>query len=229
MIAAYLRELAEALAFDPALASRVVTEAREHLSDAAAEDEIADRDEAERRAVARFGDPRELAAQFAAISLARQARRVGAVIVLAIVIVTAMMKARVAWYAFVAWTMPEDARAVAGIVLEVNRYAFWMAVLIGIGAFLHIGLHSTPTRVHARYRRQLRRAALLCSAAAAALAVSVTGDFILTALRVGIEFSREAVVPIASLSIEIASIAVVIFMIATATRRMVRTAHSFGA
>jgi hypothetical protein len=228
MIAAYLRELEDALAFDPALASRVVTEAREHLSDAAAEDEIADRDEAERRAVTRFGDPRELAAQFAAVSLARQARHVGAVIVLAIVVVTAMMKARVAWYALVAWAMPEDARAVAGIVLEINRYAFWIAVLIGIGAFLHIGLHSAPLRVHAAYRRRLRRATFLASAAAAALAVSVTGDLILTALRVGIEFSRESVIPIASLSIEIASIAVVIFMIATATRRMVRTAGAFG-
>ena len=41
MIAAYLNELAGALAFDPALATRVVTEAREHLADAAAEDDLA--------------------------------------------------------------------------------------------------------------------------------------------------------------------------------------------
>ena len=60
MIAAYLSKLAGALAFDPALAARVVIEAREHLTDAAAEDACVDRDEAERRAVARFGDPATL-------------------------------------------------------------------------------------------------------------------------------------------------------------------------
>ena len=48
MIAAYLSKLAGALAFDPALAARVVIEAREHLTDAAAEDACVDRDEAER-------------------------------------------------------------------------------------------------------------------------------------------------------------------------------------
>ena len=229
MIAAYLRELEGGLAFDPALASRVVAEVREHLADAAAEDEIADRDEAEQRAVVRFGDPRELAAQFAAISLARQARRVGLVMVLAILLVLAMMKARVAWYALVAWTMPEDARAVAGIVFEVNRYAFWMAVVIGIGAFLYIGLRNAPMRVDAGYRRQLRRAALLFWVAATALSVSVTGDLILTALRVGIGFSSEAVIPIASLSIEIALVAAVVFTTATTARRMARTASAFGA
>jgi HAAS domain-containing protein len=228
MISVYLKELADALAFDPALASRVVAEAREHLSDVADEDHIADRDEAERRAVARFGDPHELAAQFAAISLARQARRVGLVIVLAILIVLTMMKARVAWYALVAWAMPEDARAVAGIVFEVNRYAFWMAVVIGIGALLDIALRSTPERVSAGYRRQLRRAALLASAATAALAVSVTGDLILTALRVGTEFSTASAIPIASLSVEIALVAGVIFMIAATARRMARASGAFG-
>jgi len=228
MIADYLKELEGALAFDPALASRVVTEARDHLANATAEDRIADRDEAERRAVARFGDPRELAAQFAAISLARQARRVGVVIVLAIVTVLAMMKARVAWYAVVEWTMAEDARAVAGVVLTINRYAFWIAIVIGIGALLHTARQSAPPRVHAGYRRHLRRAALLFSGAAAALAVSVTGDLILTALRVGTKLSAAAVVPLASMSVEVASIAIVIFMIANASRRMMRMARSFA-
>jgi hypothetical protein len=227
MIAAYLRELADALAFDPALASRVVTEAGEHLADAAAEDGIEDREEAERRAAARFGDPLELAAGFAAISLASQARRVGFVIALAIVVVLAMMKTRVAWYALVQWTMAEDARAAAGIVLTINRYAFWIAVVLGIGALLHVGRRSAPARIHAEYRTHLRRAALLFSGATAALAVSVIGDLILTTLRVGMDISTDSVIPIASLSIEIGCIAIVIFMIAKASRRMAQAGRSF--
>jgi HAAS len=229
MIAAYLNELAGALAFDPALASRVVTEAREHLTDAAAEDECEDRDEAERRAVARFGDPRELAAQFAAISLARQAWRVGVVIVLAIVMALAMMKARLVWYALVQWTIADHARPAAGVVLSVNRYAFWMAVLTGLGALLHVARRSAPARLHAEYRTHLRRATLLFSAATVALAVSVTGDLILTALRVGVNPTPDAIIPIASLSVEIGSVAAVIIMIANASRLMARTAASLGA
>ena len=226
MIAAYLKELADALAFDPALASRVVTEVRDHLADAAAEHDIDDREEAESRAVARFGDPRELAAQFAAISLARQARRVGVVIVLAIVTVMAMMKARVAWYALVKWTIAEDAQTVAGIVLTINRYAFWIAVVTGLGALFHTGWRSVPTRVHAEYRTHLRRAALLFSGATAALAVSVIGDLILTSLRVGMALSGESIIPVASMSIEIGCIVTIIFMIASASRRTARTAAS---
>jgi hypothetical protein len=94
MIAAYLKRLSDALEFDPALASHVVAETREHLVDAADQESIDDREEAERRAVDRFGDPRALAAQFAAISLARHARRVGVGVVLAIVTIMVMMKTR---------------------------------------------------------------------------------------------------------------------------------------
>jgi hypothetical protein len=226
MIAAYLNELAGALAFDPALASRVVTEAREHLADAADEDDSEDRDEAERRAVARFGDPRELAAQFAAVSLARQAWRVGIVIVLAIVVALAMMKARLMWYAFVQWTIADDAQAVAGVVLSANRYAFWTAVLIGLGALFHISRRSAPTRLHADYRTHLRRATMLFWSATAALAVSVAGDLILMALR--LKLTSDSIIPIASLTVEIASVAVVITMIARAMRLLARTAGSFG-
>ena len=226
MIAAYLSELAGALAFDPALASRVVTEAREHLVDAAAEDDSGNRDEAERRAVARFGDPRELAAQFATVSLARQAWRVGVVIVLAIVVAMAMMKARLVWYALVQWTIADDARAAAAIVLSVNRCAFWVAVLIGLGSLFHVGRRAAPARLHAGYRSHLRRATLLFSAATVALAVSVTGDLILMALRV--KLTLDSIIPIASVAVEIGSVAFLIVMIARASRLMARTAGALG-
>jgi hypothetical protein len=219
MIAAYLKQLADALAFDPPLAARVVAEARDHLADALAEEDIEDRAEAERRTVARFGDPRELAAQFAAISLARRTRRVGIGIVLAIIAVMLMMKARVAWYAALQWTMAEEARATASLVLTINRYAFWSAVVIGIGALVYVGRRKTPARLHADYRRHLRHAALLFAGAAAALGVSVTGDLILTALRVGTDLSADSLIPIVTMSIELACIAAVTWMIANAARR----------
>lgn len=226
MIAAYLKELSGALAFDPALATRVVTEAREHLADAAAEDDGEDRDEAERRAVARFGDPRELAAQFAAVSLARQAWRVGIVVVLAILMALAMMKARLAWYALVQWTIADDARTAAGVVLSVNRYAFWMAVVIGLGALFHIGRRRAPARLHAGYRTHMRRATVLFAATTAALAVSVASDLILLVFR--LQLTAASVIPIASLAVEIGSVAILIVMIARASRLMARTATSFG-
>lgn len=229
MIAAYLKELAGALAFDPALASRVVTEAREHLVDAAAEDACEDRDEAERRAVARFGDPRELAAEFAVVSLARQAWRIGVIIALSIVVAMAMMKARLAWYALVQWTIADDARAAAGVVLSVNRYAFWIAVLAGLGALFYLARRRAPARLHVGYRIHLRRATLLFSTATAALAVSAICDLILMALRTGAGLTSDAIVPLATLSIEIGCVALVIVMIARASRLMAHTAGAFGA
>jgi hypothetical protein len=201
MIAAYLKRLSDALEFDPALASHVVAETREHLVDAADQESIDDREEAERRAVDRFGDPRALAAQFAAISLARHARRVGVGVVLAIVTIMVMMKTRVAWYAFVQWTLADDARATAATIHSISRYSFWLAATFGIGTLIYIGRRRTP----------------------------IIGDLILTGLRIEMERSAEAVIPIASLSIEIASIAILVFMIANASRRTAQMAKLFGA
>jgi hypothetical protein len=229
MIAAYLKRLSDALEFDPALASHVVAETREHLFDAADQESIDDREEAERRAVDRFGDPRALAAQFAAISLARHARRVGVGVILAIVTIMVMMKTRVAWYAFVQWTLADDARATAASIHSISRYSFWLAATLGIGTLIYIGRRRTPMRLHAGYRRHLRCIACLLACATAALAVSVIGDLILTGLRIEMERSAEAVIPIASLSIEIASIAILVFMIANASRRTAQMARLFGA
>ena len=138
-----------------------------------------------------------------------------------------MMKARLMWYALVQWTIADNAKAAAGLVLAVNRYAFWMAVLIGLGALFHIGRRAAPARLHAGYRSHLRRATLLFSAATAALAVSVTGDLVLMALR--LKLTPDSIIPIASVAVEIGSVAVIIVMIARASRLMARTAASFDA
>jgi hypothetical protein len=75
----------------------------------------------------------------------------------------------------------------------------------------------------------MRRATLLFSAATAALAVSVVGDLILTALRVGASLTSDAIIPIASLSVEIGSVVAIVIMIANAARLMARTAGALGA
>ncbi len=146
---------------------------------------------------------------------------------LAIVVAMAMMKASLAWYALVQWTIADDARAVAAIVLSVNRYAFWVAVLIGLGSLFHVGRRTAPARLHGEYRSHLRRATLLFSAATVALAVSVTGDLILMALRV--KLTLNSIVPIGSVAVEIGSVAFLIVMIARASRLMARTAGALGA
>src|SRR5580693_2610677 len=116
MIENYLEQLGRELSFDRSLSRCVRQEVEDHLWEAVAADPMRDRLEAERRAVANFGDPHVIAAQFAVVSLTKQTRRAGVAIILVIAVVFATMKARVAWYAATQWTMSEDMRAVGGIV-----------------------------------------------------------------------------------------------------------------
>ena len=74
MISDYVERLARELAFDPSLAQRLRREVEDHLREAAAADPAGGGPEAERRAIANFGDPRAIAAQFAVVSLGKQAR-----------------------------------------------------------------------------------------------------------------------------------------------------------
>jgi hypothetical protein len=219
MISAYLDELAGTLAFDRALSRCVVQEVEDHLREAIAADPAPDRLEAERRAIRNFGEPRRLAAQFAVVSLARRTRRLGIAVALAIVAVLVAMKARVAWYAALQWSMSEDARPLAAIVLRVDRLAFWLAVLVGIAALLHVGRRRIPGAAGPQYRKRLRRARLLCACAAASLTVSVVSDGVLTVLQLGAGLDAASAVPLVSMAIEIACAGAVIVLILDAARR----------
>jgi len=84
VISDYLDSLVGALSFDRPLSGRVRQEVEDHLREAVAADPAGDGPEAERRAIANFGDPRVIAAEFAMVSLAKQTRRVGAAIILVI-------------------------------------------------------------------------------------------------------------------------------------------------
>jgi len=205
VIQEYAERLARALAFDPALAHRVRQEVEDHLRERAANDPVADRVEAERRAVASFGDPRAIAAQFAAGSLARQARRAGFAAILVIGAAFIAMKARLTWYGLMELPAAGGFEALAGIVLSIDRLAFWLALVAGIAAWIYISSRRLPASVNGEYRSQLRRFFLMASAAAGALALSIAGDAVLTSLRLYASgWSTAFLVPLLTVAIEVA-------------------------
>jgi hypothetical protein len=212
MIPDYLDRLARELDFDRSLSRRVRQEVEDHLWEAVAADSTGNMLQAQQRAIANFGDARVIAAQFAVVSLAKYSKRVGLAAVLVIAGVFLAMKARVAWYAAMQWAISDDMNAVSGLVAQIDRYSFWLSVIVGLGGWAYIRSRRIPAAFHAAYRRQLRRFFLLCITAAAALVVSVISDGVLTALRLqGAESSAEFLVPIVSMVIEIACVGILVF------------------
>jgi len=203
IVAAYVERLARALEFDPALARRVRREVEDHLWEAVSAHPSQDRLEAERRAVANFGDPQSVAAQFAAVSLARQARTVGLGAIMVIAAVFVAMRARLVWYAVMAWPAGPMG-SLGAIVLSIDRYAFWLALFVGIAGVTYIAGRPIPAALTPEYRAQLRRFHLVCLAATGALIVSIICDGVLTSLRVsGAPRSPGALVPLVSMAIEV--------------------------
>ena len=94
------------------------------------------------------------------------------------------MKARVAWYATVQLAISDDMSAISGPVDLIDRYAFLLSVIIGLGGWAYIHSREIPAAFDPAYRRQLRRFFLLCRATASALMVSVLSDGLLTALQI---------------------------------------------
>src|SRR3954451_248455 len=246
MITQYLAELAAALSFDRRLARRVAREVEDHLRETVAEYAPGDRAEAERRAIANFGEPRALAMQFASLSLARRTRRAGIAVVvgviagltamqaraargaaiavvLAVIAVLTAMKVRVAWYAAAEWRIGEDARELAGTVLAIDRYGFWGAIIVGLIALFYAGYIRVPAVLQAKYCRQNRRVIFLCAAAACSLVVSVVSDGVLTALQLSGELREAAIIPLVSMAAEIACAGAVILLIIDTLRGRMRT------
>jgi hypothetical protein len=212
MIPNYLELLARELAFDRSLSRRVRQEVEDHLWEAVAADSTGNILQAQQRAIASFGDARVIAAQFAVVSLAKYSRRAGVTAVLVIAGVFMAMKARVAWYAAMQWAISDDMKAVGGLVGQIDRYSFWLSVIVGLGGWAYIRSRRIPAAFHPAYRRQLRRFFFLCTTAAAALVVSVISDGVLTALQLlGTGLSTEFLVPIVSMAVEIACLGILVF------------------
>jgi len=232
VIREYAERLARELAYDPSLSRRVQREVEDHLWEAVAASPAHERLEAERRAIANFGDPRAIASQFALVSLSQQARKVGVAAVLLIVAVFIAMKARLVWYGVMQCPPIEAMKALGEIVIAVDRYAFWLAVLAGVAGWIYIDSRRLPARLTDEYRRQLARFSLLGSAAGAALIVSVLGDGVLTSLRLAASQSPvQFLVPVVSMAVELACAGVLISYLrgmSSASRALIRRGGAGG-
>ena len=135
------------------------------------------------------------------------------------------MKARVAWYAVTQWELSDEVRAVGKLVGSIDAYAFWFSVIVGIAGWAYlVGRRASPTALYAAHCRHLRRVLYLSIVSAAALAVSVISDGVLTALRLlGRESSAEFLIPISSMAIEIVCAGILIFSVRSIAVRMAQT------
>jgi len=225
MISDYADALAEKLAFDRRLARRVRQEVEDHLRDAVAADPAGDTPQAAQRAIAAFGDPQDVARQFAADALAHQSRGAAAAVILVIGGIFVAMKARLGWYALTHWTVSDETRALSGVVGMLDRYAFWLALVLGTAGWVYIIACATPARFHAGCRRESSRIFRLCAAATAMLVAAVVADGVLTALRLGdTAVSASFLIPLLSMTAEIAGAGVVLCRLLGMTRRMAAAA-----
>ena len=223
VISAYVERLARALDFDPSLSRCVRRVVEDHLWEAVSAHPMEDGHEAERRAVMNFGDPYVVAAQFAVVSLAKQARRIGIGAMVVIGAVFIAMKARLAWYSLMECPLGQMG-GLGEIVVSIDRYAFWLSLFVGLAGWTYIGSRPIPAALTPGYRAQLRRFFLVCLAATGALIVSVISDGVLTSLRlVGTRWSLDALVPFVSMTIEAVCAGALVVSIRNMTRRMEST------
>jgi hypothetical protein len=211
VISDYLDALSAALSFDPALARRVRAETADHLQQAVAADGLQDGRAAERRAIAAFGDPRAIAAQFAAVALARRSAKLRVALILAVASIFVAMKGRLAWLVANGLSGGHGASPATRLIGAIDRCAFWSSVVIAIGAFAWLAVRPVAPVAPGGLRRQTRRVLLLGMAATAPLALAVLSDGVLTAINLtGAGLSAGLVVPIATMTIEIACIGVLL-------------------
>jgi hypothetical protein len=222
-VADYLDRLTRELSFDPPLASRVRQEVQDHLCEAAAA--MGDSSiEAQGRAIRDFGDARDIASQYAPLSLLRQARRSGAIIVVASGILYLAMKGRIAWYGLMQWPLSDYLQAVGKIVLAIDRSAYILAFLLGAVGWAYISTRRVSPRFDAGCRAQLRLGLLLAIAATCAMLVSVIADTVVTALRIVEERPPVSVslIPLLSIAVEVAFAVVLVAALGKALRSTLR-------
>ena len=216
----YLDALTREFSFDIALSLRVRSEIEDHLWESIAHEMGEASVEAQYRAIARFGDPREIARQYAASSLFSQTRRVGLIALLALIGIYIAMKGRGAWYGLMQWGLSDHFKEIAAtwISIDFNAYRIALAIcIIGLG---YIGSRRAPISFHEGYRRQVRRCVVLCVAAAGALLASVVADTILTGLRLSeANFPAASLVPALLVAIEIALLGALALQIRATIRR----------
>ena len=158
LMTAYLDQLTRELSFDPSLARRMRAEAEDHLQEAVASDPMGVTTEAERRAIARFGAAREIAAQCAVPSLVKQVKNAGAAATLIAVGILIAMKSRIASYGAASQIVSDDP-ALEGLrtaISTIDRYAFWCGLLIAICGWAYISSFAHRRRWLAAHAALLR-------------------------------------------------------------------------
>jgi hypothetical protein len=216
-IADYLDALARELGFDIALSRRVCAEIEDHLRQAT---DGCLSIESQQRAVANFGDPRDIARQYITSSLLTHMRWVGLAMIGASTAIFLAMKARVVWYEVMQWKLNAEWEAVRTIGLAIDRCGFVGALSIALIGWIYISTRRAPIRFHVAYNKELNRCIVLCGAAATGLIVSVTIETGLAGIRLlGMEWGAAALVPILSLVIEMAAAALLVLRIRAMIRR----------
>src|SRR5262249_37419733 len=149
----------------------------------------------------RFGDPREIARQYAALSVLSQIRRVAIIVVLALAGIFLSMRGRGAWYSLMQWELSDQTKFVGAVGVSVTKYAFMLALVIGLVGCAYISGRRAPLRLHRTYCKQIKRSTMFCALAACALLASVGVDIGLTVLRLlEARHAASALVPILSIA-----------------------------
>lgn len=212
LVTEYLDKLSRELRFDPQLSRRVRLEVEDHLLNAIGDDAGTSPKEAARLAIKRFGDPQLIARQYAPLSLLRQSRRVGGILILTIAAILVLMKGRGALYEFLQWRLNTDWLGGLGAIgPAIDRYAFQMSLVLGILGWLYIASRRAAPTFSSDYQHQLKRCLLLSSAAAGLLIGAVILDTILCGARsIGVGMSLAAMIPLLSITIEVVLAGVII-------------------
>jgi hypothetical protein len=192
----YVAALKRDLDFDPALAQRMADEVEAHLWDAAEADPARPSAEAEQRAVDRFGLAREIAAQFAADAVNRQAKRTWIALLATVAVTFVAMRLRVMW-------LSDVGDSLSMLAPLIDRYAFIAAMAVGtVGWFA--------------FRRSVLPLAISLGALAASIAAGI--------VRAGLFVEGAPLHVLLAAAGEIALIGLLLFYVVGLGRSLRRTA-----
>jgi hypothetical protein len=219
IIADYLDRLERELSFDISLSRRVQREVEDHLLEAADQPDL-DWMEAQRRAIANFGDPREIARQYAASSVSAQTRRLGLAAVLALIGIHLAMKGRFVWYGMLHWELGDHLKDLATSWIPIDVIAFRIALAVGIVGLGYLATRRAPISFHQEYGRRVKHCAVLFIATAGALLASVVIDTIFVGLRLlEVTVLAPALIPALSIGMEIGLVGALVLHIRKTIRR----------
>jgi hypothetical protein len=207
-VAEFADAISRELAFDAALARRLRAEFEDHVLEALAGRAEPETDELQRELIRAFGDPHEFARQFVPLSLLSFARRVTAVMAMAVTGIFFAMEARIAWYQWVDWQASDNLRAASAIGVPIDRFVFALALVFALAALACMTTRRAPARFHVAYGRTIGRCLKLSMMAALALLAAVTTELILSGIRFAeADPGLSMVVPAFSLVLEVVIVA----------------------